>query len=435
MNVRTAILLVFVLPAACVTGAFPTAFGAEPAELNRRIAEMLRVGWESTGSARSAAADRFDELQREAPGNSHAEYAYALIQIRHHRYRQADTLLGDMVAVDQKDPAQWRAKAWLSVVVKDYPAALVALDRLGQLLPADDQDPADERAHLASVRFLGRVFGYLEGPVADAAGKPLVDEHKRAVIERLSDARYDAFEHARVEMLAQFRRRDRETALARREAITDQLHRKEQTQEKHRQVLDQADETIDRIDQRRDKLRHELDDEIDEIDTADHPLVGQMAELERRAAGARREFLLFEGDIQHLYYRAQREKDPLEKEYLLREADRLSLLQSRYGRELSVLEGELAAVAQQRLRLGRRRAQAEARFAKENGDLNEQLDALDRIGRRIEIEQKQLDKPSTGMTQRVRSMSARTDAFTTYEPFPLEQERQRLLDALGKDEK
>jgi hypothetical protein len=45
-------------------------------------------------------------------------------------------------------------------------------------------------------------------------------------------------------------------------------------------------------------------------------------------------------------------------------------------------------------------------------------------------EREKLNKPAAAYTGRVISLSKEAQALTTYEAFPLEQERQRLLDSI-----
>jgi hypothetical protein len=113
-------------------------------------------------------------------------------------------------------------------------------------------------------------------------------------------------------------------------------------------------------------------------------------------------------------------------------ARRLSVALGRYDIDLRGIHGELAGLAAQRVQLAARRQAAVARNRAEIDQVDRRLSDLRTTERRITNQEKKANQPVAGNTAAVVAMAAKARAFTTYEPFPFEEERARLLQSLGK---
>jgi hypothetical protein len=57
---------------------------------------------------------------------------------------------------------------------------------------------------------------------------------------------------------------------------------------------------------------------------------------------------------------------------------------------------------------------------------------LGRTEKRIAVEETKNRKPATGLSPQVQTLATTTNSITSYVEFPLDRERQRLLDSFGK---
>jgi hypothetical protein len=203
------------------------------------------------------------------------------------------------------------------------------------------------------------------------------------------------------------------------EARRDLDERRTEQQERRTQLLERGD-----------KLRQEIQDNQTEFAKAERPLLDRLAELDRRAAIPRRELALLVTEADRMRALAARIEDPLERDRLLFRADQLDVLALRYDADLAALERQAAGVNGQRAQLQNQYGRQNASLTASLSLVEKELAALQRGEKRIAMDEKRLERPLTSGTRAVRALEAEAGAFTTYEPLPLEAERQRLLDAL-----
>jgi hypothetical protein len=113
-------------------------------------------------------------------------------------------------------------------------------------------------------------------------------------------------------------------------------------------------------------------------------------------------------------------------------ARRLSIAQGRYDVDLRAINAELATLAAQRVQLAAQRQGAIARNRAEADQVDRRATDLRTADRRLSTEEKRASQPVGGNTAAVVALAAKARAFTTYEPFPFEEERARLLQSLVK---
>ena len=70
------------------------------------------------------------------------------------------------------------------------------------------------------------------------------------------------------------------------------------------------------------------------------------------------------------------------------------------------------------------------KFGGEIDRANREFNTLTKQEKKADNIERIAKQPVTGTTSRVTSLNAQATALTTYQPFPLEQEKQRVLDLL-----
>jgi hypothetical protein len=274
------------------------------------------------------------------------------------------------------------------------------------------------------------VIGYLEGPGESGVAPVTRQRAQRKIESRFSDEELLIYDEARDGVLVRFGQATGQAETGREEAVAEKQRQREEAkrdldaerakrQERATELLGQAD-----------RLRQEIKDNEAEFAKAERPLIDRLARLERQAEIPRRELALLLADADSLRAAAARAEDPFERDRLLFRAQQLEVLAARYDADLAVLERQAAAVNAERAQIRDRFGRQNASLAASGKSIERELALLERGEKRLAIDEKRLEKPITGGTRAIRALEAEASAFTTYEPLPLEEERQRLLDSL-----
>jgi len=388
------------------------------AESDTRLAQavdkLFDVGWKPSFTARQPADRQIEAIRQFASGNHVAEYAYSIVLIKQRRYAEAGASLDQVLHVDAKNRHAQKAKVWLSVLMKRYAASLLEIDRLNDLF-------ADTEA-----RFLGTIIGYLEGPVATQVSQVAVRDRREEILMSMDKAEQAQFEAARQNVAERFASFTTEK--------TDTERKAKEQAEKEREVLlkdleKQREQMATRrkeIEPKKQKLLSEMKAEIAEIEKQERPLVRQLARIESQAAVVRRELLLISSDINRLRFRAERERDPIIRNQLRLEADRLSFLARRYDNDLLVFERRAVVVNSERVELLRKFQIARTSYQTQLDQISRELGEIGKQERRNSVDQKKGLKPAQRDRRRSRALAAKAKALTTYLNFPLEAEKQRI---------
>src|SRR5262245_9802441 len=246
---------------------------ARDAIARNAIAKLLDIGWGTTPKVRLAADAQYDEVRRLAGATPAALEASLLVLLQQRRYDDADRRSDELLERDPTNLTGRRAKVWMAVVLKDYSAALIATDKLSQQLANDAPRADDEqRIHDELHAFLGRIYGYLGGPVAENVNQDERKELERKIIERITEPRRARFEEARDGVVARFleltgdkddeRKRVLDEAAAARDKTLKELETEKEA------IAGRAKE----LDGRKDKVQSDLRDELAEIAKDDQPL-------------------------------------------------------------------------------------------------------------------------------------------------------------------
>jgi hypothetical protein len=403
---------------------------AEPPSLRQEIANLLEAGWSGTAASRAAADRAFENLSDAAKSDPRSGYAYALVLMKQRRYEQAIGELDSVIKADEADLSARENKIRLLMLTKNYSGALVELDRLSRIVSeAPQEQVAPERRHDV-LRFIGRVVGFLEGPGESGIAAVTRLRAQREIESRLSDEDLVIYDEARDGVLARFGKSIGQAETGREEAVTGQQRQREEAKRDLEVQRTQQQERAAELLGKAEQLRKEIKDNEAEFAKNERPLLDRLARLERQAEIPRRELALLLADADSLRAAAARTEDPVERDRLLFRAQQLEILAGRYDNDLAFLERQAAAVNAERAQIRDRFGRENAALVASGNTIDKELGLLQRGEKRLAMDEKRLDKPITGGTRAVRALEAEAGAFTTYEPLPLEEERQRVLDSL-----
>ena len=397
------------------------------------IARLLNVGWGTTTSFRTAADAQADAMFAATGRQPPALYATALVQIKQRRYADADRLIDEVLARDDLNLPAWRAKVWLQAVLKNYDGAMVAADKLSQLLSKEVGKTTEEEALVRPyVAFLGRIYGFLGGPAQAAVNIDSRKVSEKGVTGRLTENRLEVFEEARDAVLQKFVEltdaKETFKDKAREQADAD----REKTLAEIAEQRDVNKERVKELEAKIDKFKKEHQSESAAITKADAPLQSELNRLSSRATAVNTQLFALDAQIASVQAQLSATKDPNLRAFLFAEIDRLSILEGATQAELFGLNRQANGVQQQRSNLAVRQQRADADLADKIGRVDDELFAIAKKEKRADIAEKRATKAGPVTPQSALSLSAQAAALITYDPFPLEQEKSRLLETLKR---
>jgi len=400
-------------------------------EAGTAIAKLLDVGWSITPQARSAADQQWEEVRRVARNDLRAVEASWLVLMQQRRFEEALKRLDEYLAKSPKDLDALRAKTWVQTVLKNYPLAFLTAERLSSQLTTNR--PTTEEGveeHEEAVAFLGRLIGFWGGPAADAVNQEERKSLEKKWIERLDESTRTIFEDARNGVLARYIEMTDESASTKDRAQVTAKAEKDRSLAELQIENDRLEAKAKELEERRTKLNSDFKAEMDDINRQDQPLVQQQTQLGSRASLLNADLLTYSSQITTLQQLAANEKNGTRQQQIFAEINSLSVLVARIDADLLGINRLLRNLQVQRAALQTRRAQAQSSTAAQIDRADRELAEIEKRERRNEGLEKRANRPATVTTSKLRSLAAQASALSTYDSFPLEAAKAKLLDSL-----
>ncbi len=428
MQGRVVISIAFLIPN---LGVFSEVAAAADHQLPAAVAQFFETGWNPLTARERSLAVEFEQLRQLAPGDQRVAYAFALIELKNRHYAETARLLDDVLSADKDDLAARRAKVWLLMLTRRYPAALVEMELLAKSLPPPNAGGRDEDTRREMAAFLGRMFAFLEGPMSGAVVEHVLADSRERVTVRLNPQRRAVFDAANRELIRRFATLD-----------LDRENRQEQAKDAEQRDLDRVHDGIDRerrqladqrkiLDARSDTLRADLKSDLAAIDAQLQSLDTRLARLETSANSLTSSIRGAQAQIVFLLFQADHSPDPNDQADLRSQAAQYQADAARNDVDLRAVRAEASAVnvrrsglfADRRILLDQTRSQFDS--------INRRTAEIAVSDRRLATDLKKVPADATGHTAKVRALVAQATALTTYENFPFDSERQRLLDSFS----
>ncbi|PQO45277.1 hypothetical protein [Blastopirellula marina] len=389
------------------------------------VQDLLTDGWQ-------VGPDGMDVVRRAnvTAGERHDPdiyYVVGLAQLRHHQYDAAAEAFSAAIKLDRMHYRSWRGLIWVRTLQEKFDNALVQTIQLGKELPTSEAVGDEETKVLETVRLLGRLFGFYEGPrIGDVSGT-LVQRARDAVTPALVGKRQAEFENNYQDVTTLFTASTTEHQDAKDDAIVKEQMEKLQTQQDLAMRRRQIDIDKQQATQRIDQLRSDWSVEVQKFDTLEAPLNNGIGQLESQQRVIRRELSLLVNDIFQLTAELEKTKDQGRRDRLQREIIRLERLVNDYERDLALVQAEGRRLTSSRNVLRTRRLQAQQQFEAEIKQHADRRKDLERAEKRLDLETRRNNRPATGNSTKVRVLNAKASSIRTYADFPLEVERLTLL--------
>ncbi len=401
---------------------------ADEDALRAAVDEMFELGWSGSFKSHAPTDNQFKKIQQIQPGDVRAVYAYAIVQIKQRRYKDAAQLLTHLVEYKPDHMRGWKAKAWLSMFTKDYSKSLVELDRVSRMLPEKEASVEEKIANLETAQFLGRMFGYLEGPQENAVTDVLLKSYKDRIIARLGQDRTFAFEDANKKVVGTFAKLDDEINGVEQQANEDAQQQREQKLADLDQERAKLEERLAKVGPEAKKLESEMREELKSIEAEDRPLLQQFERLAFQREGIQREARIFTADILRLQGQLGRSEDPTTNALIQDQLRQRTLLANQYQAQIRQVEIQMAQVDAKRVGVRRRYGQTEASYRGQLEKLGVEFKDIKKQEKKNEFRKKQADKSSSADLRRVRTLATKAKALSTYQDFNFDLERQQILE-------
>lgn len=398
-------------------------------EFSAQVEKILEVGWGKNFLVLEPAREHYEKATRLKASDPLAPYAFALAHAKQNRHVDARKFAEEAAALDDKFLPARDLVIFQAVRARDYDVALAKVDDLTRRLP-EQPDTLELDDYLQRARFLGRLFGYLAGPVSGRVDAAQFQAVRQRLLDRLTAEADAAFEASEQEVVNQFA----ELRLGRDQTKEDveaaQAEAKKREAERLAKEKEQVAANKEEVEAQAEAARREADGILSEIDKNFAPLERKFNDLAAQAAPIRRRMADISGEISRLQFLIDGTDDPNERFRLGREIDRLGGLYDRLQRDYVFLDREAARVRADLAALEQRRAATINKYEGVMKKLGKAADNLRKTAKRIDRLEDDNAQPPTGNTAGVRATTAILQSLTTYVNFPLESEKQRVLAAL-----
>ena len=163
------------------------------------IQELLSRHWERGPVAESTSKTTFKSADQRS---STLLVAYAINRIQHNRINDSKAVVKELTKTHPKNLDGWMLKTWLNTLSNRYDASLVDMRSMKkQIDKTKDLPPATK---LVIYKRLGRLIGYMQGPVADRVNDDIMEGTVLELTAGLAPDVLDAFNENRDKVLKQY---------------------------------------------------------------------------------------------------------------------------------------------------------------------------------------------------------------------------------------
>ena len=409
------------------------AVAAESGRLKSAVTALFTDGWVGGDAALFRAEGHLSHAKDAAPQDARPLYAYALVQLKGHKFKEARATLDDLVQRFPNELPARQTDVWLTAYLHDYPEALTGLSALAARLPKEDTASSkDELAALETAKFLGRMFGFLAGPAPDHLPDDKVSDAEKQVKDGLSSGRRVAFEAGRDEVTKKFNDLQAEKTSTQESSKVDEAKQKSDDQAKIAGDRESIKSERATLEQQANAAKAAFDTEEKKLQEQIKPLKTEYDNLANRARPLQTKVQNAERDAANKESQANGEKDKNKAQQLRNDAKRIRDGVQNDRRNLDQLQGQARGLQGQFNHLeGQANALAQ-QYRAGLSKLNAANNQLTNKERTIAQREREDALPATGETGGVKSLESKLTALATYVPLLLDQEKQRVLDSFEK---
>ncbi len=373
-------------------------------------------------------AESYYERQASLPeSGGYTAFAFAINRIHFRRLREANTAI---VRITPPLADDWDARytrIWLNMAVGNINEALVQMQSMGDAV-RDDATLDKPNRHTILER-LGRLYAFAEGPARDKARQATLENALNSLTRNLDDNQLGSFEDQRGQLRNQYTsmvaERDANVADQKAEAAREQARVVDQVSAENkvineRQTAIQAEVT---------RIRQAAGEELSRLRSDAAPLRSELATLDSRIISARDRAAWIATDIVNFENLAAHEPDPFLRNHYFQQAAGARLSLASQNGFINNLRGQFDVAASQLNVIDREIGGIESRVNGQLAGLSRESSQLTAKLKRNSRTLSRLGEPS-GEKGYLADVNARLGHLPTFDPFPVEEIRERLLGEL-----
>jgi hypothetical protein len=409
-------------PATEVDAAFFTQYSA-----------MLESGF--GGSRRLEEAERnYQAVHRMRPDDPRVEYGYALVLLKNFKQDVALAHLDAAIEADAAYLPAWRLRFGKSLHGRDFEKLFDQLLALSDVVGVISEHPPADAQRQEIATWLGRAAGYLEGPLGDyeVAGQAVqVSQLLRA---RLGEKLLPDFEAGRAAVSRQHQllQGHQFAAVSVAETERDASLQESQT------ARGDLDKTREQVEMTKDQWDAWVKEQVGDIDSRLKALQKQYDQVREQQSDVNKALLQVQAEMTQLLTMVQpltSSSTVYNQQFLLaanptiiqRQLAARQAEMDQYLSEYNALDQERTQITSGAEDLFAQRDASLARYQQATGESVRRMQQIDRWDRRLEQEAEETERSDVHDARPVRDVRRRIQNWSTYEPFDLDREPDRLL--------
>lgn len=403
---------------------------AAEALTQEQISSLLDTGWKASGPAWKAAQGEYGVLLRAAPGDANLEYAYLLVMLRQRKYEEALDQSAKVLAASPGHLPTLQARVYTLTLLKKYEASLVELETMAKAIVKTRTPPLTQEEARDYARFLGRVWGFIHGPAQSSLTEQSRESARERVMTALGKNGAALFEEGVVAVTAKYTQLHQGLNITKAETIAAEDQAKEQAKAQLAEAKVQIAAEAQALDEKSSKLRTSAEGQLAKLDAQISPLQQQINLLDTRAANEQSNIVTAEANIATWINVANNAGSEAELNNANIQINFHRNQRAIFINRLNLIANQRAGVANQVAGLLATRQGVVNTFNAENGAIERRLKELGGLSNRVANDEKKAAQPSTGTTTQTMSLNNKLTGFSTYEDFPFELQRTKLLESL-----
>ncbi len=381
------------------------------------VRALLTTYWERSPANETQSKKMFENAGRKDPT---LLLAFAVNRLQQNRTRESRTIAEELTSEFPDNLDGWMLKIWLNTLEDKFDVALINMRPFKQKI--DKSKDLSDQTKILIYRRLGRLIGYLQGPVVDRVNKNVLDGTIFAIANGLPPDVLNAFNESREEVLkkcddllrAQADKTQIELAKVRAENEQERI-----SLERQNLVLEQ---TESQLIPEKERLRSEGNQQVSSLEQ-------QASSLQQQLNAISTDIQSIQLNLQFMYADLAALSRPINRRYVSTYGLRNEILNAEF--DLANLNNEGAALSNQLNGIGLQIVQTQNRLRQQ---LNEMQKEINRVNGAKRRNLGKLAKIASGpeLADGKRSaMKNRATSLVTYDKISEELYRQQILDHLS----
>lgn len=380
------------------------------------VKQLLEHDWQREIANQTNAKKTFTSTQS---ASSAVSLAYIVNRIQHNETREAIEVANELTSTDPANIDGWLLRAWLNALVDNFDRSLIDLRSAKKRIA--ENKTLTEPKKLAAYGKIGKLVGYLQGPVNKRVNPDMLNATVLSIADGLQAEELAGFNKSRDLVLSRYDEMVKaqgakaQTELAKQKAeddhLTVSLNQQNQT----------FDQTLKQLTGERERLRAEGNQRVNE-------LLSQLSPLESQLSSISSSINAIQHDLQLLYtdlFNA-RNAPPQFRTSTYYITDQIR----RREFDLYGLQADGNSIANQRHSLQVQIHQTRQGYNNQIANVDRRYKTTNNTMRRNQIKLAKIARGPELADGKKGAMTSRLTALTSYDEFPIELCRQQLLDRL-----